>query len=104
HALLRRIRATGRPVMLSTGMSTPEEIDEAVAVLGTDRLLIAHATSSYPCPAQELNLRALHTLRSLYPRCPIGYSGHETGLTTTWAAVALGATFVERHLTLDRAL
>src|SRR6202000_2556437 len=71
---------------------------------GTDNLLIAHSTSAYPCPPQELNLRMIETLADLYPGVPVGYSGHETGLATTVAAVAMGATFVERHFTLDRAM
>ena len=104
HGLLRRMRATGRPIIMSTGMSTLSEIHVAVEVLGQEGLLIAHATSSYPCPPDELNLKMIETLKRLYPRCPIGYSGHETGLSPTWAAVALGATHVERHLTLDRAM
>jgi N-acetylneuraminate synthase len=104
HALLRKMKATGRPLILSTGMSTMEEIDEGVAAAGRERLLIAHATSTYPCPVGELNLRMLATLKAHHPQCPIGYSGHETGLAPTWAAVALGATFLERHITLDRAM
>ncbi len=102
--LLRRKKATGRPLIVSTGMSTLAEIDEAVDAVGRDQLLVAHATSTYPCPVGELNLRAMASLQRLYPECPIGYSGHEVGLATTWAAVALGATFVERHITLDRAM
>jgi N-acetylneuraminate synthase len=102
--LLHKVRATGRPLMLSTGMSTVQEIDDAVGVLGRDKLMLAHATSTYPCPPAELNLRMITTLAARYPECPVGYSGHETGLAPTWAAVALGATFVERHITLDRAL
>jgi N-acetylneuraminate synthase len=102
--LLGALRRTGRPLILSTGMSTADEIDGAVDFLGTDDLLIAHATSTYPCPVEELNLRMIQTLGRWYPECPIGYSGHETGLAPTWAAVALGATFVERHVTLDRAM
>ena len=104
HALLRRTRASGRPVMLSTGMSTLAEIDAAVTVLGRRDLMIAHATSSYPCAPSDLNLAMIRTLKQRFPQCPVGYSGHETGLAPTWAAVALGATFVERHITLDRAL
>jgi N-acetylneuraminate synthase len=104
HRLLRKMRSTGRPVILSTGMSTAEEIADSVEVAGRDGLLVAHATSSYPCPVAELNLRMLTTLKTVYPECPVGYSGHETGLAPTWAAVALGATFVERHVTLDRAM
>ena len=102
--LLERVRATGRPLMLSTGMSTLDEIAQAVKWVGTDNLLVAHSTSAYPCPPQELNLRMVPALQALFPTLPIGYSGHETGLATTVAAVALGACFVERHFTLDRAM
>ena len=102
--LLKRKLSTQRPLMLSTGMSTQNEIVNAIKELGTENILIAHSTSTYPCPPEELNLRMINTLKLLYPDCPIGYSGHETGLATTWAAVALGATFVERHITLDRAM
>jgi N-acetylneuraminate synthase len=101
--LLLKIKSTGRPVILSTGMSTLEEIDTAVGLLGTDRLLIAHSTSTYPCPPDELNLRMIQTLKEKFG-CPVGYSGHEVGLQTTYAAVTLGASFVERHITLDRAM
>jgi N-acetylneuraminate synthase len=103
QSLLRRIAATGRPVILSTGMSTMDEVRRAVAVLDGAPLLIAHSTSTYPCPPAELNLRMLATLRDEFD-CPVGYSGHEVGLQTTVAAVALGACFVERHITLDRAM
>ncbi|GLV80534.1 hypothetical protein Slala03_02230 [Streptomyces lavendulae subsp. lavendulae] len=102
--LLRALRATGRTVVLSTGMSTPKQIRHAVEVLGSDNILLCHATSTYPAKAEELNLRVINTLQDEYPNVPIGYSGHETGLQTTLAAVALGATFVERHITLDRAM
>ncbi|AIA05533.1 N-acetylneuraminate synthase family protein [Streptomyces noursei] len=102
--LLRALRATGRAVILSTGMSTPKQIRHAVEVLGSDNIVLCHATSTYPAKAEELNLRMIHTLQAEYPNVPIGYSGHETGLQTTLAAVALGATFVERHITLDRAM
>jgi N-acetylneuraminate synthase len=104
HGLLRKMRSTGRPVMISTGMSTMEEIESGVAATGTGPLLIAHSTSTYPCPVEALNLRMIQTLRARFPGVPIGYSGHETGLSPTWAAVALGAAFVERHITLDRAM
>ncbi len=103
-ALLARLRQTGRPLILSTGMSTLAEIDASVALLGRRDLLIAHTTSTYPCPVADLNLRMIGALGRRFPECPIGYSGHETGLSPTWAAVALGARFVERHITLDRAL
>lgn len=101
--LLRTIRATGRPVMLSTGMSTLDEIHCAVRTVGPDQLLIAHSTSTYPCSPDELNLRMITTLAQTFGQ-PIGYSGHEVGLQTTLAAVALGACFVERHITLDRSM
>jgi N-acetylneuraminate synthase len=102
--LLKKKKSTGRPLIISTGMSTMEEIEAAVKEIGTDKLLIAHATSTYPCPPEELNLKMIQTLKTKYPMCPIGYSGHETGLATTWASVAMGATFIERHITLDRAM
>ena len=101
--LLKRHAKLNKPVLVSTGMSTMEEIEQAVGLFGFDHLLIAHSTSSYPCKYEELNLRMITTLREKYP-VPIGYSGHETGLSPTWAAVALGANFVERHITLDRAM
>ncbi len=103
HQLLRHARATGRPIMLSTGMSTMEQIRAAGDVLGTEDLLLAHCTSSYPCKPEELNLRMIGTLQKEFD-CPIGYSGHEVGLQTTYAAVLQGACFVERHTTLDRAM
>lgn len=102
--LLRALRATGRTVILSTGMSTPKQIRHAVEVLGSENIVLCHATSTYPAKAEELNLRMIHTLQEEFPNVPIGYSGHETGLQTTLAAVALGAVFVERHITLDRAM
>ena len=104
HGLLLAMKSTGRPLMISTGMSTWEEILSAVKAVGEDNLLIAHSTSMYPCPVDKLNLRVIHTLKGAHPSCPIGYSGHETGLAPTWAAVTLGAAFVERHITLDRAM
>jgi N-acetylneuraminate synthase len=100
--LLRYTASKGRPVILSTGMSTQEEIDRAVALFDRKQLILTHATSTYPCPPEELNLRMIGTLRTRY-NVPVGYSGHETGLQTTLAAVALGACVIERHITLDRA-
>lgn len=104
HDLLLKMQSTGRPLMISTGMSTMNEIEAAVSVLDHDKLLVAHSTSAYPCPIEELNLQMIKTLQRKYGHLPIGYSGHETGLAPTWAAVAMGATFVERHMTLDRAM
>jgi len=103
HALLKHARETGRPIILSTGMSTMDEIKKAVKVLGQEDLIITHATSTYPCEPGELNLRMINTLQSEFS-CPIGYSGHEVGLIPTVTAVALGACVVERHITLDRAM
>ena len=101
--LLDRLHATGRPLVLSTGMSTMEQIATAVARLEGRPLLLTHSTSTYPCPPEEINLRMIATLRAAFPY-PVGYSGHEVGLPTTVAAVALGACYIERHLTLDRAM
>jgi len=104
QSLLNKKRSTGKPLMISTGMSTLKEIKDAVKFLGKENLMIAHSTSSYPCKLEELNLKMITTLQKMYIDIPIGYSGHETGLSPTWAAVALGANFVERHITLDRAM
>ena len=102
--MLEAIAATGKPVILSTGMSTLEQIDRAVETLGTENLVILHATSTYPLPAGEANLRMIPSLQARYAGVPVGYSGHETGLQISLAAVALGAVAVERHITLDRAM
>ena len=102
HRLLEYTCNTNRPIILSTGMSTWEEICHSVAVVDSDRLLLAHSTSTYPCKPEELNLEMVRTLKQEFD-CPVGYSGHEVGLQTTCAAVALGASFIERHITLDRA-
>jgi N-acetylneuraminate synthase len=103
-ALLDKKMSTGKALMVSTGMSTQNEITDAVAHLGTENLMIAHSTSTYPCPPEELNLSMIKSLKEMFPTIPIGYSGHEVGLSPSWAAVAIGATFVERHITLDRAM
>lgn len=101
--LLRHTRATGKPIIMSTGMSTLAEIDHAVEILGTENLVLMHTSSTYPSAYAELNLRAINTLAERY-RVPVGYSGHETGIPSTVAAVALGACCIERHVTLDRAM
>ncbi len=101
--MLKHIAAQGVPVILSTGMSSMEEIKAAVACFDKNQLIIAHSTSTYPCKPSELNLRMIHTLEREFD-CLVGYSGHETGLQTTCAAVVLGACCVERHITLDRAM
>lgn len=104
HELLRKIRSTGRPMILSTGMSTMEQIRAAVEVAGTKDLMITHATSTYPCEPEELNLRVIQTLQAEFPNVPIGYSGHEVGLIPSVIAVSMGACLVERHITLDRTM
>ncbi|MCW5877422.1 MAG: N-acetylneuraminate synthase family protein [Anaerolineales bacterium] len=103
HEMLRKLKKTGRPIILSTGMSTDEQIKASVDVVDTDNLVLTHTTSTYPCEPEELNLRMIQTLQEQYP-CPVGYSGHEVGLVTSAVAVAMGACLVERHITLDRAM
>ena len=102
-ALLRHTRAKGKPIVLSTGMSTVEQVDHAVDVLGKNDLVLLHTCSTYPAQYPELNLRVIATLRERYD-VPIGYSGHETGIASSVAAAVLGACIVERHVTLDRSL
>jgi N-acetylneuraminate synthase len=101
--LLRHTRKTGKPIILSTGMSTYAEIDHAVDVLGKDNLIVMHATSTYPANYDELNLKAIPTIRDRYG-VPVGYSGHETGIPSSVAAAVLGACMIERHITMDRAM
>lgn len=101
--LLRHTRATRKPIILSTGMSTYEEIDHAIQVLGKEDLIVMHSCSTYPAYYEELNLRAIPTMRQRYG-VPIGYSGHETGIASSVAAAVLGACAVERHITLDRSM
>lgn len=102
--LLKCVKNTGKPIMLSSGMSSMEEVENAVMLCGNENILLAQSTSTYPCKLEELNLRVIQTYKKKFPNIPIGYSGHETGLAPTMAAVALGAAFIERHITLDRAM
>ncbi len=99
--LLKYTKSKGKPILLSTGMSTMEQIKHAVSILGEDDLIIYHCTSTYPSNAEETNLRVIETFRKEFS-CPIGYSGHERGVTPSVLAVALGANSVERHITTDR--
>ncbi len=103
HELVDAFAATGRSIMLSTGMSTPDEIDATVNRLDRDKLVLLHCTSTYPCPPGELNLLFIPELQRRYG-VPTGYSGHEVGLQTTVAAVCYGACVIERHVTLDRSM
>jgi N-acetylneuraminate synthase len=104
HNLLKHVRKTGKPVIISSGMSTMDQIKRGVEVVGSDDLVIMHCTSTYPCEPEELNLRMIETLRWEFPNNPVGYSGHETGLVPSAVAIALGAISIERHITLDRAM
>ena len=99
--LLRHTKSKGKPILLSTGMSSMEQIRHAVSILGEDDLIIYHCTSTYPSNADEMNLRVIETFRKEFS-CPIGYSGHERGVTPSVLAAALGANSVERHITSDR--
>ena len=86
---------------MSTGMSTMEQIRHAVSIVGEDNLVLFHCTSTYPTDANEANLKVIETLKNEFS-CPIGYSGHERGITPSILAVAIGANAVERHITVDR--
>lgn len=101
--LLKYTKSKGKPILLSTGMSTIEEIDHAIEILGEDDLILYHCTSTYPTENEELNLTVIQTLSNRYD-CPIGYSGHERGITPSILSVVYGAVSVERHITSDRAL
>jgi len=101
--LLRHTRAAGRPIIMSTGMSTQAQVDHAVEVLGAKDLLLMHTCSTYPSQYTELNLNVIPAMRERYG-VPVGYSGHESGLASTVATIALGACMIERHITLDRAM
>jgi len=102
--LIRKAQTTGKPLILSSGMSTMEQIHQGVKMAGEKDLVLMHCTSTYPCEPEELNLKMIETLRQAFPDIPVGYSGHEVGLVPSSVAVALGACMVERHLTLDRAM
>ena len=101
--LLRYAKSKKKPIILSTGMSSMNEIKKAVKILGKKNLIILHCTSAYPADKEELNLKVINNLIKTF-KVPVGYSGHETLLAPSLAAVALGACMVERHITLDRAM
>lgn len=102
--LLKRVKQTGKPIILSTGMSNIEEVERAVDLLGTNGLILLHTISTYPAEDKNINLKLIPALRVKYPTVPIGYSGHETGLAISIAATAIGAHVIERHVTLDRTM
>ena len=99
--LLKHTKAKGKPIFLSTGMSTMAQIKHAVKILGEENIVLMHCTSTYPSNADEMNLRVIENWKKEFS-CPIGYSGHERGITPSVLAVALGANAVERHITIDR--
>ncbi len=101
--LLYKIKETGKPMLLSTGMSTIEEIDKAVKIIGVDNMILYHCTSTYPTANDEINLRVIPALKERY-NCLVGYSGHERGIAPSTIAAALGACSIERHITLDRTM
>lgn len=103
---LRLAAKTGKPIILSTGMSTLEEVREAVDVIltaGNARLILLHCVSAYPAPSEQINLRAMQTLKSVF-QLPVGFSDHTLGIHISLAAAALGAKVIEKHLTIDRNL
>ncbi len=102
--LLRYHRKKGRPLLVSTGMSDMAQIEHAVEVLGKEDLVLLHCISTYPSKSEELNLKGILTIRGRFPGIPVGYSGHEIGLSTSLAAATLGACIIERHITLDRSM
>jgi N-acetylneuraminate synthase len=102
-ALIKHIRDKGRPIIISTGMSSLEQVDHAIDVLEKKDLIVLHSCSTYPADYHELNLKVIPFFRERYG-IPVGYSGHETGLPSSVAAAAIGACVVERHITLERAM
>ena len=100
--LLQHIKKTGKPIIMSVGMSTEAEVEHAVEVLGSENLILLHTVSTYPAKVENVNLKAIETLNKKYPDIPIGYSGHETDEVVTLAAAVMGACVIERHFTLDR--
>ncbi len=102
--LLKHLKSKGKPIIISSGMSTMEEVRKAMDILGDYNVILMHTVSTYPAEDEHLNLRVIETLKNEFPRVPVGYSGHERGVSNTVAAVAMGACVVERHITLDRAM
>ena len=101
--LMKASADTGKKIIFSTGMSTYEEIDQAIEWLKDNEIMMLHCNSTYPAPLKDLNLKCIQTLKERY-NCEVGYSGHEFRLGTSVAAIYLGATCIERHITLDRTM
>ncbi len=104
RGLLEHVRSKGRPVILSTGMSTMEQVVMAAGIVGDVPMVILHCNSTYPTADEDENLRVITTLQNLFPSTPIGYSGHGHGTTPSVTTIALWACVIERHITLDRAM
>src|SRR3989338_107451 len=102
HDLLEKIKNTGKPIILSTGMSTMDQVHSAVQKLKTNPLIILHTVSAYPADEKDLNLKLIPKLKKIFPEHPIGYSGHERGISASLAAAVHGAHVIERHITLDK--
>lgn len=102
--LLRAVARAGKPVVLSTGMSTMEQVRTAVGLLGSVPTALLHCVSTYPAETEELNLRVIETLQAEFPDMVVGYSGHEKGHSPAVFAVVMGASIIERHITLDRTM
>ena len=102
--LLQHIRNTNIPTILSTGMSTLDEVKNAVEIFSGSEFGLLHSVSTYPALIDELNLNVINTYKDLFPTAVVGYSGHEVGLSPSYAAVAIGAKIIERHITLDRSM
>ncbi len=100
--LLQRVKRCGRPVILSTGGSSLDQVKKAVNILGRDQLVILHCVATYPSTDEETNIRIMETLRDEFHDVPVGYSGHEADTLASRLAVSRGAIVVERHVTLNR--
>ena len=103
-SLLKALKKTNKPIIISTGMSTEKQIKKAVKILSQKNLSILHCNSSYPSNAKKLNLRYITKLKTMFKNSVIGYSGHEMNLSSSVAAVVLGAKIIERHITLDKSM
>lgn len=102
--LLKELKKTNKPIIISTGMSTEKQIQRAVKIVSQKNLSILHCNSSYPAQNHQLNLKYIEKLKTTYKKSVIGYSGHEMNLSSSVAAVVLGAKIIERHITLDKSM
>ena len=100
--LLNKIKATNKPIIISTGMSSEAEIEKAIKIVGKQNVCILSCTSTYPTEIRDMNLNKIKALQNKYPSIPIGYSGHEEGILPTLIAVSMGAAVIERHITVSK--